>query len=131
MSITATIPATATKTPAERFAATVRNVAEYLPGTDTSFGLGAAHVEVWRPVGVAVWVFRLIELSDDFEVTVRKTVAIVPSDTREWDVQAGDGSMILADGFRGIEAAIGFALDTVTAPVWSAGVQDQHDTFGC
>jgi hypothetical protein len=131
MSITATIPATATKTPAQRFAQTVHNIAEYMPGTDTSFGIGAAHVEVWRPEGVAAWVLRLIEIGDDFEVRVLKTVAVVAGEWNRWDVQAGDGSLTLADGFRGIESAIGFALDAVTSPVWAAGKQDQHDDFAC
>lgn len=131
MSITATIPATATKTPAQRFAQTVRNISEYAPGTDTSFGVGAAHVEVWRPEGTDAWVLRLIEVGDDFEVTVLKTVAVVPAEWNRWDVQAGDGQLILADGFRGTEAALGFALDTVTSPVWAAGIQDRHDEFGC
>lgn len=100
MSITATIPATATKTPAQRFANTVRNVACYTTGTETSFGLGAAHVEVWCPTAIT-WVLRLIEV-DIEETIVRKTVAVVLGDYDRWNVQTGDGSMILADGFRGI-----------------------------
>jgi hypothetical protein len=130
MSITATIAPTATKTSAQRFAQTVRNIAEYAPGTDTSFGIGAAHVEAWLPAA-GTWVLRLVELGDDFEVRVLKTVAVVAAEWNRWDVQVGDGSLILADGFRGIEAALGFALDAVTSPVWAAGVQDQHDAFAC
>lgn len=130
MSLTTIIPATTRNTPAERFAHTVYNVSTYLPGTDTSFGLGAAHVEVWCPNGTT-WVLRLIETGDDYEMVAVKTVAVVLGEFDRWDVQAGDGQLILADGFKGIEAAIGYALDQVTSPVWAAGVQDQHDTFGC
>jgi hypothetical protein len=130
MTITTTITPTATKTPAQRFAQTVRNIAEYATGTDTSFGIGTAHVEAWLPA-TGTWVLRLIELDDDFEVRVLKTVAVVAAEWNRWDVQAGDGSLVLADGFRGIKAALGFALDAVTSPVWAAGMQDQHDTFAC
>ena len=104
------------------FARTVTNVANYPVGTDTSFGLGAAHLQAWRPARTsATWVFTLIEMSDDLDdVAQLATVAIVPTPGPwfTYDVITGDGTVVLAGDFKNIEAAIGFAFDELCAPVW-------------
>lgn len=119
-----------TRIAAESFARTVANMAAYPVGVETSFGAGSAHVEVWRPLA-GTWVLSLIEVSEDMaEVARLRTVAIVPSATRTFDVISGDGSVTLGE-FRGIEAALGHALDYVAAPAWFAGAQSEPDLVSC
>lgn len=103
------------------FARTVTNVANYPVGTDTAFGLGSAMVLAWRPEDTsATWVFTLAEVDSDFEVVHLGTVAVVPTPDESFgfDVINGDGTVVLADGFKNVEAAIGFAFDELCAPVW-------------
>lgn len=53
-----------------------------------------------------------------------------PYESRQWDV-AGDrmleGQRVTLASFKGLDAAIGFALERVCARNWHAGAQDQHD----
>lgn len=104
------------------FARTVTNVANYPVGIDTTFGLGAALIQAWRPLGTSgTWVFTLAEVDFDLEeVRQLATVAIVPTEGPyfTYDVISGNGAVVLADGFKNIEAAIGFAFDELCAPVW-------------
>jgi hypothetical protein len=108
------------------FARIVANVATYPVGIETYFGMGAAFVEVWRPTE-GVWVFHLVEVTDDLEEINRlKTVAVTPSEYRGHDVIGGDGTFAYATDFRGIETAIGYAFDELAAEVWR-GSQNEHD----
>ena len=126
MSLTSTLPATALRTPAQRFAAMVDNLAMTPVGADGSFGAGAAHVAVWRPMATS-WVLSLIEWAEDADApTYLRTVAVVRDEFGGFDVTDGKGDRgrVLAGGFVQVEAALGYALDNVTAPVWGAGAQD-------
>lgn len=123
MSLTSTLAPTTLRTPAQRFATMVDNLAAAEVGVERSFGAGAAHVELWRPVS-GTWVLLLVDWDEELEdVTYVRTVSVV---TREdgYAVLTGNASHALADGFRQVEAALGYALDHVTAPVWGAGRQD-------
>lgn len=126
MSLTSTLTATALRTPAERFATMVDNLANVHVGADTSFGAGAAHVAVWRPTPTS-WVLSLIEWDEDGDApTYLRTTAVVRDELGGYDVVDGKGrqGLVLAGDFSQVEAALGFALDNVTAPVWGAGRQD-------
>lgn len=114
---------------AASFARIVANVAAYPVGTETSFGAGSAHVWVWRP-REGHWAISLLHVADDFSSVDRsRMVAVVPGEFKAYEVTAGDGSVVLAD-FRGIEAAVGFALEQVCSAVWYAGAQNDHDPRG-
>lgn len=113
-----------TRPAAASFARTVTNIANYPEGLETHFGLGTAFIETWRPAA-DTWVFTLVEVDDDFEMTQHGTVSIVPAEHTGYEVLTGDGTVMLAD-FRGIEAAIGFALDEVAAPEWRKAIH-LHD----
>lgn len=63
-------------------------------------------------------------------------VAIVPNtdeyEARSWDVMGDrvvEGHRVALASFKGLDAAIGFALDRVCARNWLAGIQDAHDAF--
>lgn len=111
-----------TRPAAATFARTVTNVARYQVGIDTCFGLGSALVQAWRPEGTsATWVFTLAEVDADLEEVFQLgTVAVVPTPGPyfTYDVISGDGTVVLADEFKNIEAAIGFAFDELCAPEW-------------
>lgn len=124
MSLTSILTAT-TRTPAQRFATMVDNLAAAEVGSDRSFGAGPAHVEQWRPVA-GTWVLHLVEWDETLDsVSYLRTVSVVTEEDGRFAVLAGDGSRALADGFRQVEAALGYALNNVTAPVWGAGRQDE------
>jgi hypothetical protein len=111
-----------TRPAADTFARTVTNVAGYQVGIDTCFGLGSALVQAWRPAGTSgTWVFTLAEVDADLEEVFQLgTVAVVPTPGPDFtfDVVSGDGAVVLADEFKNIEAAIGFAFDELCAPEW-------------
>jgi hypothetical protein len=114
---------------AASFARMVSNIANYPVGIETSFGAGSAHIGVWRP-RENHWIISLLHVADDLaSVDHSSMVAIVPGEYKEFEVVMGDGSMVLSD-FRGIEAAVGFALDHVGSAAWLAGAQDEHDPLG-
>jgi hypothetical protein len=125
--VTVTRPAAAT------FARTVAHVAVYPVGIDTCFGLGSALIQAWRPAGTsATWVFTLAEVDADLEeVHQLGTVSVVPTPGPyfTFDVISGDGTVVLADEFKNIEAAIGFAFDELCAPVWRTS-QSAPDPVG-
>lgn len=126
MSLTATLAPTALRTPAQRFATMVDNIVAAHLGADTSFGAGAAHVAVWRPT-VNSWVLSLIEWDEDGDAPeYLRTVAVVRDEFGGYDVVDGTGrqGLVLAGGFRSVEAAVGYALDYTTAPAWGASSQD-------
>lgn len=126
MSLTSALTATALRTPAERFATMVDNLAVTPVGADGSFGAGPAHVAVWRPTATS-WVLSLIEWDVDADApTYVRTVAVVRDETGRFDVTDGKGrrGRVLAGEFVQVEAALGYALDSVTAPAWGAGAQD-------
>src|SRR5687767_4772879 len=126
MSLTSTLAPTALRTPAQRFATMVDNLAAAHVGADTSFGAGAAHVAVWRPTATS-WVLSLIEWAEHADAPrYLRTVAVVRDELGGFDVVDGKGrnGHVLAGGFRSVEAALGYALDWTTAPVWGAGDQD-------
>lgn len=113
---------------------TIRNVAANPVGTDTSFGMGAAHVEVWVP-RPATWVFTLIEVTPGFyDIERLRTIAIHPGGGKAlqavYTIHGGelDGSPCIAGEFYSAEAAIGFALEWVTGPVLAAA---QYDPDPC
>lgn len=61
-------------------------------------------------------------------------VAIVPNTdeyaSAEWDVigdRMHEGQRVALASFKGLYAALGFALERVCARNWYAGAQDQHD----
>lgn len=125
MSLTSILTAT-TRTPAERFATMVNNLASTPVGADTSFGAGPAHVAVWRPTPTS-WVLSLVDWVEDADAPVYlRTVAVVRDEFGGFDVTDGKGNLgrVLAGDFVQAEAALGYALDNVTAPVWGAGRQD-------
>lgn len=98
MSIYSTVIALPNRPAAERVATTIRNVAALPVGADTSFGLGVAHIEVTRP-REGYWVISAIEVAEDYsEIRRLRTVAVVPSEYRNFDVVAGRGN-------RGVQAA--------------------------
>lgn len=123
MSLTSILTAT-TRTSAERFATMVDNLAAAEVGAERSFGAGAAHIEMWRPVA-GTWVLHLVEWDEELaNVSYLRTVSVVTQEDGRFSVLTGNGSHALADDFRQVEAALGYALDYVTAPVWGAGAQD-------
>lgn len=129
MSIYSTVIALPGRPAAERVATTIRNVAALPVGADTSFGLGIAHIEVIRP-REGYWMISAIEVVEDYsEIRRLRTVAVVPSEYRNFDVVAGSGGLIHGE-FRGIEAAIGLALERAGAAAL-ADRQHEHDACGC
>lgn len=129
--ITATIPTLNGVTTAQRFARTVANVAAYPVGTDTSFGLGVAHVAVWVPAP-NTWVIQLIEVAEDFsDIAVLATMGVSPDQTGEsalattyTDPELG---VVQAGDFKAAHAALAFALEWVCAAALAQ--QDDHDEF--
>jgi hypothetical protein len=116
------------------FARIVANVAAMVVGTDTTFAVGAAHVWAWMPRRYT-WVISLIEVAPDFsEMAILRTIGICPGGFRSLEavrtLKGGelDGAPCVADDFWSAEAAVGFALDYVIAPVLANGQHD-HDPF--
>jgi hypothetical protein len=63
-----------------------------------------------------------------------EAVAIIPNrdadEPEQWDVigdRMFEGRRVALASFKGLDAAIGFALERVCARNWYAGAQDQHD----
>ena len=74
----------------ESFGRIVANVAGYPVGTDTTFGMGAAHVAVWVP-RPNTWVISVIEVSEDLEsITWVRTIGICPGQYRELEAVYND-----------------------------------------
>lgn len=135
MSITATMIPRPGYTVAERFMTLVGNLAALRVGAESSFLVGAASVDVWRP-REGHWVFTLIEIvGDDFEQETLRTVAIIPGEFRRLELVDGADNRHQFGQFHSLEAAIGTALDEVTRPVWLTTVvttaMNEHDEFSC
>lgn len=129
--LTDTIPALRGLTPAQRFARTVANVAAMSVGTDTSFGLGAAHVAVWVP-RPNTWVIQLIEVAEDYsDIATLATMGVSPDQTGEGALAATythpELGVVQAGDFKGAQAALAFALEWVCAG--TLGQQNDHDPF--
>lgn len=125
--ITETIPALPGRTPAQRFARTVANMAAMPIGTHTSFGVGVAHIDVWVP-RPNTWVIQLIEVAEDFsDIAVLATMGVSPDQTGENALaatyQTPELGVVQAEDFRTAEAALAFALEWVSAPL----LRQQHD----
>lgn len=129
--ITDTIPTLRGVTPAQRFARTVANVAAMPVGTDTSFGLGAAHVAVWVP-RPATWVVQLIEVAQDYSgIAVLATMGVSSDQTGESALAATytdpELGVVQAGDFKAARAALAFALEWVCAAALAQ--QNDHDEF--
>lgn len=142
MSITATMQARTGFTVPERFAALVTNLAGFPELRETSFLVGPAMVDLWRP-REGHWVLNLVEYTHDeesdgdpYETHTVRTVAIVPGATRAFEVRRfEDGEAITMADCHSVEAALAIALDEVTRPVWQpivvAAAMNAHDESGC
>lgn len=141
MSITATMQARPGFTVPQRFAALVTNLASFAEFGMTSFLVGPAMVDLWRP-REGHWVLSLVEYThaedsdgDPFETHAVHTVAIVPGEYRAFEVRRGPATGIVAAECHSVEAALAIALDEVTRPVWEPAVvsaaMNSHDEFGC
>lgn len=141
MSITATMQARPGFTVPERFAALVTNLASFPEVGETSFLVGPAMVDLWRP-REGHWVLNLVEYThaedsdgDPYETHTVATVAIVPGEFRAFEVRRGPATEVIAAECHSVEAALAIALDEVTKSVWQpavvAAAMNEHDEFGC
>lgn len=98
-------------------------------GTDVLFGLGPATINAWRP-RAGVFVFEGVDLDDSMEgYRVVRTVGVCRGGTKTWEV-IGDGQLGLGET-RGLAAALGIALDYVSAPAWAELLMAEADPCGC
>ena len=140
MSITTTMQARTGFTVPERFAALVTNLASTRELSETSFLVGPAMVNLWRP-REGHWVLMLQEYAEDsdgdpYETRTVQTVSIVPGATRAFEVRRYEGSVaVTVTDCHSVEAALAIALDEVTRPVWQpvvvAAAMYAHDESGC
>jgi hypothetical protein len=142
MSITTTMQARPGFTVPERFAALVTNLASFRELGETSFLVGPAMVDLWRP-REGHWVLNLVEYthaegsdSDPYETHAVRTIAIVPGAERAFEVRRFEnGEPVTMADCHSVEAALGIALDEVTKPVWQppmvAAAMNTHDENGC
>lgn len=101
------------------FARTVRNLVRVSSQVehDYVFGLGAATFRLWTP-RPGIRIVELLDL-DGEDIRVLGTMAIKPSEIDfRMDVVSGDGKVTLWEGFRCLEAAFGYVLDELAAPIW-------------
>lgn len=103
----------------------------------TTFLAGSAPVDVWV-AGPSSFVLHLtdgVDLDQDgYQPNYLATVAIVPNtdadEPEQWDVigdRTFEGQRVALASFKGLDAAVGFALEQVCARNWYAGAQDAHD----
>lgn len=134
MSITTQIRPRTGYTVAQRFGALIENLAVVAVGSGSSFTVGQACVDLWRP-REGHWIFTLVEYIGDFDVEIVRTVAIIPGLYREFEVVDGANAQHLYGESHGIRVAIAQALDEVTRPVWQPGLvaaaMNAPDEFGC
>lgn len=140
MSITTTMQARPGFTVPERFAALVTNLADFPILRETSFLVGPAMVDLWRP-REGHWILMLQEYvydgdaedDDPFETETVRTVAIVPGEYRAFEVRREEGVTVAE--CHSVEAALAIALDEVTKPVWQpaviAAAMNAPDATGC
>lgn len=141
MSITTTMQARTGFTVPERFAALVTNLAAFPELHETSFLVGPAMVDLWRP-REGHWVLMLMDYThaegsdgDPYETHAVRTVSIVPGEFRAFEVRREGELAVTVAECHSIEAALAIALDEVTRPVWQpaviAAAMNEHDSFGC
>lgn len=148
MSITTTMQARPGFTVPQRFAALVTNLASFPEYRETSFMVGPAMVDLWRP-REGHWVLNLAEYTnetftdddgiegvDPYATHTVRTVAIVPGEYRAFEVRRFEGGQaVTVTECHSVEAALAIALDEVTRPVWQpivvAAAMNRHDSFGC
>lgn len=100
----------------------------------TSFLAGSAPVDVWI-ARRDMFVIQLVDyVGDDWETQPVRTISIVPNtdpfEPEAWNVigdRTFEGQSVAEGSFKGLDAAVGFALERACARNWHAGVQDAHD----
>lgn len=123
---------------ATSFTNIVRNLVNDFHNRET--GYWSAFMAGSAPINFTVADGRMFLYLDDSErdwnqsPVCREAIAVIPNtdeyEPEQWDVIGSrmfEGRNVVLASFKGVDAALGFALERVCARNWYAGAQDVHD----
>lgn len=114
---------------ATTFAAVVSHIANHTAAMWALVLGGGAWVEIRRPRPQARWILSLQLPPSERTSGPQRAVIVTLDEMLRFEIVSAEENepVTLAGGFRKVEAALGFALDYVAAPVWHQGAQAEPD----